>query len=206
MPIINRQPDGTEGLDTEMMYNLPTTVVPTGDLAAGEGNNQATNVCRSLLRFSFLSDGTIPRGAIVVSCSLFLTAIADYSSNARTHRVYRSKIAWAEATACWNYYTGTTAWPGGAGGFGAADCEQTDIGSRAMTATETLNVEKEFVLTPAAIQEIVRGTFANNGFLLKGDTESDDMYAYASSDNATAAYRPRLYIVYNLPPSGMIIC
>jgi len=203
MSTLDRTPDGTEGIDVNIEASNPTVNYGTATyFDIGESNTGAYNH-RSLIKFSCLSDGTIPASATINACSLFLTPITDESSNARTFRVYRMLHSWTEAGATWNKYDGTNNWPGGAGAFGAVDCEQTDIGSRAMTATETLNVAKEFVLTASKIQEIVAGTVTNNGFLLKADTETDDCYIFASSDHATAGYRPRILVTYTL--SGVVL-
>ncbi len=195
------------------MANLETLVpetgcslysdAPTGNVnhvgdatnrALGESNISA-RVARWLLKFAALSDGTIPSNAIVVSAVLGLRVSADQSSNARTCRVYRSKRAWNTAQATWNIYSTGNNWQT-AGGFGADDCEQTDIGSRAFTATETLNEFKEFTLNSFAIQAIISGVWTNNGFLLKFDTEADDGYVFNTIGNATPEYRPYLIVTY----------
>ena len=146
---------------------------------------------RALIRFDLSS---LPADALISSATLSLYAVLDASDNARTCRVYRQLRAWTEAGATHNTYNGVDNWQT-AGGFGAADCEQTDIGSRAFTATETLNEFKDFSLTPITKAALDNGS----GWLVKMDTETDDNYSVASSDNATAAARPKLVIVYSLP-------
>jgi hypothetical protein len=201
------QPDATAGVDVQIDSSGPTKNMGINtQLQAGEYNVVAA-IMRSLIKFDLSS---IPAGSTVQSASLFLWAEFDFSDNARTCRVYRQKRAWLEGTrsnvvdspatgATWIRYDLTNNWQT-AGGFGADDCEQTDCGSRDFTATETLGEMKEFVLTPALIQEMIPGgSWTNNGFLIKMDTENNDLYGFVSSDSATAGQRPKLVIVYTAP-------
>jgi hypothetical protein len=110
--------------------------------------------------------------------------------------VFRQKRAWVETQATWNIYSTGNNWST-AGGFHVDDCEQTDIGNRAFTATETLNQFKDFTLTAASIAEMIAGGgFTNNGFLIKADTETNDQYLFAGSGDGTAENRPKLVIDY----------
>jgi hypothetical protein len=158
------------------------------------GNSGGFNT-RGVIKFSGLSDGSIPINATIVSATMSLWFAADSSANARTVRVFRLKRAWTEAGVTWNKYDGASSWQT-AGGFGANDCEQTDIGTASVGASETLNTEKQWALTASSVQEIVAGTWTNNGFLIKVDTESNDQYNYHSSGNGTAGYCPKLVVVY----------
>lgn len=154
--------------------------------------NVNSNVCRTLIKFDL---STLPSNAKISSATLSLYTTFDYSTNARTARVYRLKRAWSEANASWTNYDTALAWQT-AGGFGANDCEQTDIGSRAFTATESIGAFKNFSLTPTSKAALDLG----NGWLIKMDTESDDGYEFASGDNTASANYPKLVIVYTIPP------
>lgn len=176
-------------IDTNIVSDSPTNNYGTNAaLYVGESNGASGRVRRSLLKFDLSG---IPANAIIDSAVLSLYAITDFSSNARTARVFRLKQAWTEAGCTWNAYDGTNGWQT-AGGFGANDCEQTDIGSLAMTAAETMNAYKSWTLDAAKVQEMISGAFPNNGFLMKTDTEVDDMYAYNS--NEAASNKPKLVI------------
>ena len=198
-PTVTLQPDATAGVDTSLLSLTPTTDFgATVSIAVGESNT-AINIARSLILPPLTS---IPTSATVTRAALYLYNILDRSNNARMFRVYRMKQAWTEGTgnsaitgdgANWNTYNGVTAWAT-AGGFGAADCEQADIGSRLCSATETTNAFNVFILNASKIQEMVRGSFSNNGFMIKADTESSDWYSFASSDSATASQRPYLTV------------
>lgn len=189
------QPDGTAGKDAHILSAQATTNDGASAIMnIGERNDQVTSPIRALIQFDLSG---IPAAATILSATLALWANADFSSNARTLRAFRLKRAWVEAEATWNIYSTGNNWES-AGGFGEADCEQTDIGSLALTDSETVPAFKLIPLTASAVQEWVDGTLTNNGLLLKMDTESDDAYRYDSSDSATAAQRPKLTVVYQV--------
>lgn len=80
-----------------------------------------------------------------------------------------------------------------------ADCEQTDIGNLAFAGDEAVG-EKQWALTASEIQEMISGgVWTNNGFLIKADTESDDMQLFRSSDYATAGERPKISVDFTPP-------
>lgn len=191
-------PETLQPANTEVFIGsyAPTTNNNTEDrLRIGERNDQSGWIDRNLIKFNGLSDGTIPANATIISAVLSIYCLLDLSNNARTFRVYRQKRAWVASQCTWNIFSTGNNWQT-AGGFGANDCEQTDIGNRAMSATEAVNEWKDFNLTPSAIQEIVSGAFANNGFLLKADTEENDGYQFAGIRYATASLRPKLVVTY----------
>lgn len=168
-------------------------------LTIGNGNDANNYTTRTLIKFDL---STLPDNAIISSATLSLFCNGDFSSNARTFKVYRVLRAWVESQSTWLIWKTGSNW-GTAGAFGADDCEQTAIGSRDFTATETINAAKDFVLTPTTKSGLDLG----NGWLIKADTEEDDAYQFASSDSAVEAQRPKLTIVYTLPATatGMIV-
>jgi len=200
------QPDATTGVDT-FIFQGDTAINYGIDTRWFIGNVGAGLSARQLIKFDY---STIPAESTIHYSDLQLCPTQDNSSNARTYRVFRQKRAWLEGTrngatdnpatgATWIRYDTTNNWAT-AGGFGSDDCEQTDIGTCAFSATETLNVFKKFVLVASKIQEMIpSGVFTNNGFLIKADTENTDAYVGASSDHATVAYRPKHILVYSPP-------
>ncbi|MDQ3004857.1 MAG: hypothetical protein M3R47_05670 [Chloroflexota bacterium] len=82
------------------------------------------------------------------------------------------------------------------GASGTNDRESTDIGSVLIPATQVLDVEKQISLSTAQIQEMVNGTFTNNGFIIIADTEENDRFSYRTSDASAATKRPKLVIHY----------
>jgi hypothetical protein len=198
-PTLTLQPDATAGKDTFIASVNATTNQGTNvNFNAGEPNT-GSNIRRGLIQFDL---STLPSNSVINSATFSVYLINDASDNARTFRVYRMKRSWVEGTgnatitndgATWNTYDGVNNWTT-AGAFDAADCEQTDIGSVAFSASETLNVFKDFPLTPTTKAGLDLGF----GWLIKADTELNEGYLFASSDTATAAQRPKLVIVYTL--------
>lgn len=200
MPTYTSQPDEASGIDTFIQSNAATTNRGTATgLEIGENSGITKAVSRALIKFDL---SPIPSTAIISSATLTITPESDRSNNARTLSVYRQKRAWVETEATWNIYSTGNNWQT-AGGFGANDCEQTSIGHVSISASQTVNVGVDISLTASAIQEIVNGTWTNNGFLLKVDTEANDQFVYYSSGAATASYRPKLVIEYTVPVNGV---
>lgn len=190
------QPDGTDGKDVRIRSDAPTTNYDSeAYLSVGEANNVAGRVFRSLISFWASIDANIPDGSLLTSVTLSLyDGAIDQSSNARTFRVYRLKRNWVENQATWNSYSTGNSWQT-AGGFGANDCEQTEIGNRNFSASETPSEFKDFVLTPTTKEDLDLGY----GWLIKADTETDDLYHFFESNHTTASERPKLVIKYRAP-------
>lgn len=198
-PTLTLQPDATDGLDCYIYDSSPATNTSVQVvLAAGERSTGAM-ILRSLIKFNL---SALPDGAIISSAVLSLTITAENSDNVRTCRVYRQKRTWVETQATWNNYSSGNSWQT-AGGFGADDCEQTDIGSASFSASETAGTVKDFSLTPIT----KAGLDLGNGWLLKMDTETNDENDFRSSNGVTAGDRPKLGVVYTLggfPGTGML--
>lgn len=174
-------------------YNYGVTI----SIAAGEYNTGSA-LTRSCIKFDFSS---IPSDAIITSAVLNVCIRGNLSSNARTLRVYRLKKSWTEGTkngaapadgVTWNTRDGSNNWTT-AGAFDPADCEQTEIGSIDLTATETINQYKRIPLNISSLTELDLGY----GFLLKMDTETDDAYTFFYRGHAT--YKPYLTVTYHSP-------
>lgn len=167
---------------------ISSAATTNADFAASAANtgwlgerDDAAQINRWLLKFAALSDGTIPATATVTAASIFIYANGDYSANARDLEVYRPIRAWSASQSTWNNYITGNAWTtAGCSGVGT-DYNSTLIGSKSLTASEALNVYKEIPITASYIQSFVDGTWTNNGFLLKMNTETSDAYRYNSS-------------------------
>lgn len=180
--------------DTRIMQNNPTTNYDTaGLLYIGELNDGTDKISRALLKFNF-SD--IPSNAVITKAELYLYLSANgYSSNNRTYRVYRQKrdIVYTEVT--WRIYSSGNNWQT-AGGFGSDDCEQTDIGAKALTSSESVGW-KVWALDNDSIQEIVSGTWGNYNLMMKADTELNDALTFHTRENTNPPY---IYIEYEPRP------
>lgn len=172
--------------------NLATLLVNTGWI--GE-RNDATQIRRVLLKYAALSDGTIPSTSTILSAKLFLYVNADYSSNARTLDVFRVLRAYNPAQTTWNVYTTGNAWTTAGCGSAGNDYDNTVVGSRAFSASETLNEYKEIDLDPALIQDFVDGSWTDNGFILRFQTETNDAYRFNLSV-ANETNLPYIEVVY----------
>lgn len=194
------QPDATEGKDTRILSSLPN--VDCGaevNLSFGEANNSGT-ITRTLIQFDL---SALPSNAEIRSAKLTFVSNSDLSSNTRTYRVYRLKRAWVEGTgnitvtgdgATWNASAPAVAWTT-PGGFDPADCEQTGIGSVQVAHDMTVGDPIVFDLNVATKDDLDLGF----GWLIKADTEVNDMWGVYSSDHSVAAERPKLVIQYTLP-------
>jgi len=183
----------TTTLDTHLEGNNPTT-----NFGAQTFLNVGYNIAarRALVQFDV---SALPANATIISAVLHLWVSGDASNNADTVRAFRLKRAWVEAEATWNIWATAQNWQT-AGGFGANDCEQTDIGALALPAAVTDGQEFTWALTPAAVQEWRSGVFTNRGLLLKTDTESgSNLKQWKSREHATVAQRPQLVITYLAP-------
>ena len=167
------------------------------EVQVGERNDNNNNF-RALITFSTLSDGTIPTTAVVTSSVLRLYMKVDKSSNARTLSVYRLKRAWVQSQVTWNIFSTGNNWQT-AGCAGANDREATTIGTAAMSAAEIIPSWKEVTLDNALTQEMINGTFTNNGLFLQNGVENNDSYEFGEiSDGATA---PQLVVNYTMVSS-----
>ncbi|GAB1472091.1 hypothetical protein MASR2M66_29690 [Chloroflexota bacterium] len=189
------QPNGTDGLDTNIVSTSATTNYGTSaDMGVGENNDSTNKYSRSLIKFDLSS---LPANATITTATLSLWTSSDLSSNDRTIQVYRLKVPFVEGQATWNRSVTGTNWQV-VGASGANDRESSAIGSTLILNNEPLNTEKQIVLDTAKIQEFVNGSFTNNGFILVADTEVNDRFNYKTSDTATATQRPKLVIQYTI--------
>ena len=180
-------------MDTYMAGNDVTSNHASSDnLPVGELNNATGALRRSLIKFDL---SQIPAGSTIISATLSLYNKVDYANTASVFRIYRVKRPWIENQVTWKVWKTGSNWSS-SGGFGTGDTEPTDIGSRNMTANETLGTYDNWTLTSSAIQEIIDGKFINNGFLIKSDTELNDGYTFASTHSNNGSYPPQLAIVY----------
>ena len=191
------QPDAAAGVDSYVQSNQAATNNANGaTLYVGEWSG-ASFVNRSMMQFDLSS---IPANAKIDSATLTLTIVTkNGASVAGTLGAYRLKREWVENQVTWTVYSTGNNWQT-AGGFGADDCEQTNIGERILDPAVLAGTEAlTWTLDAAKVQEWIDGTLTNNGLLLKMATESDNDFGFASSDHATASARPKLEVIYRIP-------
>jgi hypothetical protein len=182
----------TNSIDARMFAGNADS--PQGTLTV-IGVGDTGGVYRSVIKWDLSS---IPANAVVTSATLSIYTVEDYSDNTRTMRAYRVLRAWVESEVTWNSYSTGNAWATAGCGNTTSDREATDIGSVSVASNLAGGSEVSISLTPSRVQEWISGALANNGILLKIDTESNDFYNYGSHENGTAGIRPKLVIEYTL--------
>ena len=189
------QPDAISGIDTYIYSGSKNSNYGSNAvMGVGEDNNANNRSARSLIKFDLSS---IPANATINSAILYLWTNTDLSSNDRTIHVYRLKVPFNETQASWNISATGANWQM-AGASGVNDRESTALGSVMILNNEALNLEKQIMLTPSKIQEMVNGIFANRGFVIKADTELNDRFNYKTSDSSNVNQRPKLVIQYTV--------
>jgi len=142
-----------------------------GGVQAGEINT-GSSVRRGFIKFGldFLAYKTINSANL----KLYL-ASDDYTNNDRTLSVYRVLRNWTDTGVTWNKYDGVNNWQT-AGASGSDDIDSTVLGTYSLTnppadgyITIPLNV---------AVLNSMLSTLKNYGFLIKVNTEVDDLYVF----------------------------
>jgi hypothetical protein len=148
-----------------------------------------------LLRFDLSS---IPAGSTINSATLGLYYYTRGASNpvGRTYRANRLTSGWieggwnSEPGVTWNTKDGATAWGTAGGDFTATDSATTTVPSAYGWMSWTVT---------NIAQGWVNGSYPNNGFLIKDDTEgSSNYYAdfYSQDYTTDRFFRPFIYIDY----------
>lgn len=188
--------------DTRIALGDPNT--PGGSqtqLIVGELDSQTGATFRSLVKAATLSDGTIPTTAMVLSAYLYFYIDAVSAVKTSTNYIYRVKRAWTEAGCTWNKYDGTNSWSTAGLYNNANDIDTTAVGS--FTANGAAGTWASCSLDAAKIQEMINGTFANNGFLIKSSGEVNDAVFYSSREGANDPY---MVVNFYLPLAGNPAC
>lgn len=174
------------------------------DFYFGEYDSGAQNT-RALIKWDFATDfaAELAQGYVSVSAvTVDLVSLGDLSNNTRTGRFYRVLKNWVETEATWNNYSTGNAWDTAGCGNTTTDRESSDVGSYSFNSTNASGTTNTITLTASAVEQMINGTFTNNGFLLKMDTETDDMQRFHSRTHATTANRPEINITYTIIPIG----
>jgi uncharacterized LabA/DUF88 family protein len=176
------QPDGADGIDTYIW---------SGGFDTNYGSSSALFQCNynfspSLLRFSLAA---IPSGTTITSATLSM--YTTQVNGPGTETAYACLRNWVEDQATWNVYATGQSW-GTAGGRNTT----TDYENIAQGNTVTINTVSTWyswnILN--AVQRWYAGTLSNYGIIFHG---TGDFAASVSSDNADAAYRPKLVVVHS---------
>jgi len=182
-PTWESQPDAAAGIDNFMRSDNGSTNYGT-DTTLRMGK-VSTITARTLLQFAD------PAITGVTSSTLTLTVSSEAADVTSYFQVHRLKVAWVEAQSTWNIRSTGNNWTT-AGAFDAADCEQAYISiSAGVSATAPAGTQVPFTLPV-----LWADTDLGYGWLIRGQAENSDYFLMASSDHATASYRPKLTVVY----------
>jgi hypothetical protein len=204
-PTLVLQPDAADGKDTWVVGHINYLSRNNGINPSIQAGYSVGDMERALILFDLSS---IPTTMAVSSCVLSLCITTDNAVEADTYNVYRMKQSWLEGTgnfaatgngATWLTYDGLNNWLGGAGGFGAVDCEQVSIATLAFTGSESVGTYKDFDLNASKVTEWGSGAMTNNGMMIRTDEVLLCRYSFASSDYTTnITKRPQLTVVYTV--------
>lgn len=200
-PTLTLQPDGTDGVDTRMHVQTPTTNFATNaNLTIGESNTGVNVVQRHLIKWdltSLASDVTIDS---TTQNYWLASAGSAFASGSNTLHLYRCLRDWVETEATWNIAFTGTSWTSGGADDTTNDRESTSRGNVSLATTDAQHDKKSITVNTTIIQNWVDGTWSNYGFVVRGATELNDLYNFYSSDEATfTTERPQLVVVYTLP-------
>jgi len=182
------QPDGTVGKDTFIHSSAATTNYGTGAyLTFGA---EAGDIASALIDFKLRDNYSYLKKSLILSAIL---SLYTWSADARHANVPIGHCLrnWVENEANWNVYSTGNNWQT-AGGLGAADREVfiSNICAIQYVAGQEIQM-------PIPHKEIIRQIVdpAVYGFILTNNFTTTTVLV-CSSDNTTAAYRPKLTIVY----------
>ena len=205
--VLTLQPGAADGIDTSVN-------------SGGATYNYGVNVWllngsayKGLIRFDLSS---ILASEQCLSAVLSLFMASNGAAQAFTLTAYAVAIgnaAWIEGTKngaqagagepCWNALAAngsggvTTAWAGSAGlATAGTDYESGALGSASGNRSDANGTEYAISLSRARIQKMFGGATYNYGLLI---VPSAGCGGIGSSDNATAAYRPKLVVAHYTP-------
>jgi hypothetical protein len=136
---------------------------------------------------------TIPPGSLITSAVLELR-MASAPSVTRTYNAHRVTRAWTESQVTWAQAASGSSWTTAGGDYAASPTASVASGTSS-------NVWLSWDVT-ADVNAWYTGGASNHGLLLKDNVEeSSTTYSatFASSENGTAANRPRLVVTYTPP-------
>jgi hypothetical protein len=191
------QPDPTSGIDNQMAGGRNTSSNYGAATFLCVGNDQA-NSERVLIHFDLSS---IAPGSSVIGCALaFVVTQVTAPTSGRIQRVRRSD--WSETGSTWAVYKSGAAWSTPGAGSTVTDVDTTAavvFSPPAAAGTYT------FPSIQALCQDAVQSRGGSLDLLIRQDVDQDGAcsggcvsheFCSRSSDEATAAARPRLVVTY----------
>jgi len=191
------QPGAATGVDTDLSATAPTENYGTAEDMAVQTTTVGPNVIMvSMVKFDLSS---IPSGANIRKATLTLCAQSTMNGTGTVgvYRVLAANSSWTNTGATWQHQAGTTNWAGGHSGCQTADTDydSTAMGSFTVTVGEVAGTAYNISLSIAGLKLMM----ANNCGLtlfMAANTAPSSIPTFCTSNHATAAYRPKLVVVY----------
>ncbi len=160
-------------------------------------NTWGGNVSRGLFKFDVTS---IPAQTKITQAMLTLQPGSFQTSASAPVQAYEALRPWT-AAATFATYDGASAWQT-AGALGALD----QSAAVAVTTIQDSAWGSVYLDVTTSVQKWVNGTATNNGWLVDVFSATQNiMYGVPTSENAYAAWRPQLWIIYPEPASLMLL-
>jgi len=209
-PTLTLQPDASAGIDTTI-YEFTPTINYGVTVTFTAGKSAIGNRLRLLLQDDL---SLVPAGAIISSAVRTLYCTFEGVTTDYNVSLHRGLTQWYEGIrdgatpdatngSTWNQRNANTGAPlawGAAGGLSGTD--YTGLATVTTSITGAL-ASFDFDITADVVAWLANPAinFGNWGL---GDEATNNSYKqFASSDNATAANRPKLVIIYTLPGGGI---
>lgn len=191
-PTYQIKPDSSVGVDAQLSKGNPTT-----NFGTYQGSDLLTGA--NALQFLIKWDLSSLIATSVESAVLDLTERGVCNSG--SCNVYSIKSAnggWTEAGATWNTTDGASAWAGSAGcSTSGTDYDPTPVGSWTSTTAGGGGAVDSVTLAATTVLDWIKSPSNNYGLVGIGGPSSGGTL-YASSDHATAAWRPKLTVAYSV--------
>ncbi len=189
--------DGLDGYagtrDSDMYMGGPNYLRGTeAVMQSGGGDNW-----RAMVRFNAFTDeaGSIPRGAEILSATLYLNKLDGYGCN---WNVYQLKKGFVEGQTCWSRASDVEAWAeAGASGDGTDRLAGVVARPWMPWVTGWLPVD-----VTGSLQAMSNGA-SNCGWLLV-DQVAGNIRNYTTRENVIQSMRPKLVVTYRVPPTAVI--
>lgn len=174
--------------EPETNLGAATTLFVDGDDPGGTGKDLSALIAWDL--------SAIPAGAVAESATITVD-VKNKSGNA--YELYEVVRDWNEDEATWAEAATGTPWAG-AGATGSADREAIVLGRLTATTLGAHSVPLNDAGL-AVVQAWIDGARPNHGLIIS-DSAATNGLDFAARETDAATSRPKLTVIYNLPPNG----
>lgn len=200
MPTWTLQPAEASAIDTYIRSDVSTGNYENDTiLNAGYAPPNVNVSFTTLLKMDFsLGTNPPPPQATFKSATLTLYHTSRDAGANSTLYVYRCLRNFVENQATWNSYSTGNSWGTAGARNSTTDYYSVALGSIAQSTSEA-NGAKDITLNAAELQKMNSGIYNNYGFVIFLPYNASGTYhVYASSNNATSSYRPKIVVEWEL--------